>query len=206
MKSLGLIIGVALLSLGAASAQEGSGFAFNVSAGFTTPVGNTGRYTDMGWNVGAGAGWNFSPRFGALLDLGYNDMGINSTALDNIGVPGGGTHIVSATLDPIVHLTPKSHLDVYISGGGGFYHMQENFSASNSGAIPGSNPFLGYYPGVNNAAIVSSSINKPGVDIGMGFAFGSKWHGKFFAQAKYDRVITGQYHIDYVPVTFGFRW
>jgi hypothetical protein len=206
MKSLVLLVGAGLLSLGVACAQETSGFAFNVGAGFTTPAGNTGRYTDVGWNVGAGAGYNFSPHVGALVDLGYNDLGINSATLANIGIPNGGMHIFSATLDPIVHLTPKSHIDVYVSGGGGFYHRQLDSNGPISGAIPASNPFFGYYPGPNNAALASSSINKPGVDIGMGFAFGSKWHGKFFAEAKYNRIIMGQFHTDYVPVTFGFRW
>jgi hypothetical protein len=31
------------------------------------------------------------------------------------------------------------------------------------------------------------------------------WHGKFFAEAKYNRIFAN-YHSDYVPVTFGFRW
>jgi hypothetical protein len=45
-----------MLVVGASSAQETSRFAFSVGAGFTTPVGSTGRYTDMGWNVGGGFG------------------------------------------------------------------------------------------------------------------------------------------------------
>jgi len=50
-------------------------------------------------------------------------------------------------------------------------------------------------------------VNKPGVDIGLGFAVGTKWHGKFYAQAKYDKIFLGvYYHTDYVPVTFGYRW
>lgn len=47
--------------------------------------------------------------------------------------------------------------------------------------------------------------NKLGIDVGVGIAFGSVWHGKFFADAKYNRIIAN-YHTDYVPVTFGFRW
>jgi hypothetical protein len=207
MKSLVLLVGAGLLSLGVAAAQETSGFAFNVGAGFTTPVGNTGRYTDVGWNAGAGAGYNFSPYVGALIDLDYNRMGINSTTLADFGAPGGGMHIFSATLDPIVHLAPKSHVDVYVTGGGGFYHRQQDFTAPTV-AVVGSYGFFGYYPVTVPATAIlsSSSVNKPGVDIGMGFAFGSKWHGKFFAEAKYNRIIMGQFHTDYVPVTFGFRW
>jgi hypothetical protein len=207
MKSLVLLVGAGLLGLGVAGAQETSGFAFSVGTGFTTPVGATGRYTDVGWNVGAGAGYNFSPYVGALVDLDYNRMGINSSTLADFGAPGGGVHIFSATLDPIVHLMPKSHVDVYVTGGGGFYHRQQDFTAPTV-AVAGSYGFFGYYPVAVPGTVIlsSSSINKPGVDIGMGFAFGSKWHGKFFAEAKYNRIIMGQFHTDYVPVTFGFRW
>jgi hypothetical protein len=99
-----------------------------VGAGLTTPVGNTGRYTDVGWNVGAGTGYNFSPYFGALIDMGYDRLGINSITLENFGAP-GGMHVFSDTLDQIVHPMPKSHLDAYVTGGGGFYHRQQDFTA-----------------------------------------------------------------------------
>src|SRR5580692_9686002 len=110
MNKLILSACVSVLAVGAASAQEFSRFVFDVGAGFTSPVGNTGRYTDEGWNVGAGFGMNFSPYVGAMINLDYNTMGINSTTLASFGAPGGGLHVFSATLDPIVHLTPKRHI------------------------------------------------------------------------------------------------
>jgi hypothetical protein len=69
------------------------------------------------------------------------------------------------------------------------------------------NPFFGYYPvAVPGQVVVSSySTNRPGFDIGAGVAFGSKWGGKFFAEAKYNRIFVGGYYTDYIPVTFGFR-
>jgi hypothetical protein len=208
MKTLALATGLGVLAMGAASAQEVSHFAFSVGAGFTTPVGNTGRQLDEGWNVGGGFGMNFSPYVGALIDLNYNSFGINSTTLGNIGVPGGGLHVFSATLDPIIHLNPKGHVDVYVTGGGGLFHRYQDFTAPSVGTATGFDPFFGFYPvAVPTTLILSSySVNKPGIDVGAGIAFGSKWHGKFFAEAKYDRIFMGQYHTDYIPVTFGFRW
>jgi hypothetical protein len=60
----------------------------------------------------------------------------------------------------------------------------------------------------SNQILASYSVNKPGIDAGMGIAFGSKWHGKFFAEARYNRIFMGRFGGDteYVPVTFGFRW
>jgi hypothetical protein len=55
--------------------------------------------------------------------------------------------------------------------------------------------------------LASYSVNKPGVDVGAGVAVGTRWHGKVFAEARWDHIfIGGNRHVDYVPVTFGFRW
>jgi hypothetical protein len=105
-------------------AQETPRFAMDIGAGFTTPIGNTGTNLDTGWNVRGGAGLNFSPYFGALINLGYNSMGITSTELTNLGYGGGNINVFSATLDPVVHLMPKSHVDVYITGGGGWFREE----------------------------------------------------------------------------------
>jgi hypothetical protein len=52
----------------------------------------------------------------------------------------------------------------------------------------------------------SYSVNKPGLDIGAGIAMGTRFHGKIFLEAKYERMFLGNYHMDYLPVTAGFRW
>jgi hypothetical protein len=208
MKSLGLTIGLGAFLVGSAVAQEVPRFSFNLGGGFTEPVGNTGRQLDTGWNIQGGGGVNFGQYFGVMIDLDYNSMGINSATLNNLGFPGGGMHVFSATLDPIVHLTPRSHFDIYVTGGGGIFHRNQDFTAPGVGTIAGYNPFFGFY----NAAVpttqilASYTVNKPGIDAGAGIAFGSLWHGKFFAEARYDRIFMGNYHTDYVPVTFGFRW
>jgi hypothetical protein len=209
MKKLSLLTCMTLASVGLMPAQETSHLSFSVGAGFTTPVGTTGRNLDQGWNAGGGIGWKFNPYVGALIDLNYNSMGINSGTLSNLGgFPGGNVHIFAATLDPIVHITPHSRADIYVTGGGGLYHETTEFTAPTVAAVTGFNPFFGFYTfGVPATQVLSSyTVNKPGVDGGLGIAFGSKWHGKFFAEAKYNRVFTGAYHTDYVPVTFGFRW
>lgn len=204
-----LIASCSILILGfSANAQETSSIAFQVSGGFTTTVGNTARYLDNGWNLQGGIGYNFSPWVGALVDLGYNDMGINSTTLNNLGFPGGGVHVFSATLDPIVHLTPRRHFDLYVTGGGGLYHRFQDFTAPTVQTGFGCQPFFGCGPVAfgGTAILASSSVNKPGIDAGAGIAFGTKWHGKVFAEARYDRIFMGNFHTDYVPVSFGFRW
>jgi len=190
-------------------AQETSRFTFDVSGGFTSPVGNTGHYLDNGWNVGAGAGVNFGPWAGALVQTNFNSMGINSGTLNNVGFPGGDVHVFSATLEPIVHLTPRSHFDLYVIGGGGLYHMYQEFTAPAVATVTGYNPFFGFYAAnIPTTEVLSSySVNKPGANIGAGIAFGTKYHAKLFAEARYDHVFLGNNrHMDYLPISFGARW
>ena len=71
----------------------------------------------------------------------------------------------------------------------------------------GFSPFFGYFPAnyATNIVVSDYSTNRPGIDAGIGIALGSKWGGKFFAEARYERIFMGNFHTDYLPVTFGFR-
>jgi hypothetical protein len=190
------------------NAQETPRFTGSVGGGFTNPVGNTGRHLDYGWNVRGGAGVNLSSHVGVNLNVGLDSMGINSSTLNNIGVPGGALRVFSATLDPIIHLNPKGHADVYVTGGGGLFYRYQEFTQPSVGVTTGFDPFFGFYPVAfkTNQVLGSYSVTKPGVDVGAGVAFGSKWHGKFFGEARYERIYMRDSHTDLVPVTFGFRW
>jgi len=50
------------------------------------------------------------------------------------------------------------------------------------------------------------TVMKPGVNISAEIAFGSKWKGKFYAKARYHRMMFRNSHTDYIPVNFGYRW
>jgi hypothetical protein len=109
---------------------------------------------------------NFSPYVGALIDLNYYSMGIDSGTLASIGVPGGGVHVFSRRLQ--LDMQP----------------VMTRSLASIPAAAPGA------------LILASSSVNKPGLDAGAGMAFGSVWHGKFFAEAKYSSWVNT------IPTTF----
>jgi hypothetical protein len=208
MKKFAVASCVGILAFVSANAQEAPKFTFDMGVGFTTPVGSTGTALDPGWNIGAGAGYNFSPYLGAKLDLGYSSTGINSSTLSNIGVPGGNVHIFSATVDPVVHLLPKHRMDLYLTGGGGLFHVYQEFTQPTVAVTNVYNPFFGLYPVAfgANEILSSYSVNKPGFDVGGGIAFGTFGHGKFFAETKWDHVFMTNSHIDYLPVSFWFRW
>jgi hypothetical protein len=211
MKKFAIASCLGALMAAGMSAQEFSHFAFNAGAGFTQGVRETGTRFDLGWNVRAGVGVNFSPYVGLMVNGAYENMGINSSTLDSFGAPGGRMSVMSFTLDPIVHLSPKSHADFYITGGGGLFHRYQEFTAPTVSVVTGFDPFFGFYPAAvsGNQVLANYSVNKPGIDIGAGVAFGRKWNGKFFAEARYERIFMGNRFAndtEYLPVTFGFRW
>jgi hypothetical protein len=202
------VLAITTLTFSPLSAQEHHLLIVDAGAGFTQPVGNTGRHLDTGWNIRGGVGLNFSQYLGAILQVDYNSFGINSTTLSRAGFPGGNVNVFSATVNPILHLTPRGRFDLYLIGGGGLYRRTQQFTQPGVATAVGFDPFFGFYQfGVPTTQILSSySVNKPGVNGGAGIALGSKWGGKFFAEARYHRIFTSGPHTDYVPVSFGFRW
>jgi hypothetical protein len=200
---------IGLAGLTCLSAQESMKPAFQIGVGFAQGIGRTGYNTDLGLSLSAGVGLNFGQRAGLMLDVNDSNLGINSTTLTNIGVPGGKVNIFSATIDPVLHVTPhNSHADIYVTGGAGLYRRYQEFTAPTIATGFGFNPWFGFYPtAVPVTTILSSySVNKIGFDVGIGVGFGAKWHGKFYGEAKYNRMAMGGFHTDYLPVTFGFRW
>jgi hypothetical protein len=209
LRRLLVLSSAALVFGGVLSAQEESRFTFSAGVGFTRPVGNTGRYLDTGWNLNGSGGINFNRFISGVVDLGYTHMGINSKSLNDAGFPGGGLNIFSATVDPIIHLNPGKRVQAYIIGGGGLYHVTRQFTQPSLATFTNYNPFFGFYNvTVPTTEILDSySINKPGLNVGAGFTVGTRWRGKFFGEARYNRIFTGNdRHIDYIPVSFGFRW
>ena len=208
MKLTLLVLCVGLMAAGSVYAQETPPLAFNVGAGFTTPVGGTGTRLNTGWNVSAGIGYNFSKDVGALVQFNDNQFDINRATVTNLGFPGGDVNLWSLTLNPIVHTNPRGPVDLYFIGGGGLYHWRQEFTQPTVAIFRGFDPFFGFFNAAipTEQVITSYSVNKPGVNGGVGLSFGTTWNAKFYAEARYHRVIFGNFHADMVPVTFGVRW
>ena len=200
---------VPILFAGFLQAQEVPRFSFNAGAGFVQPVGRTSDRLDTGYSLGAGAGINFNSTLGARLEFNFNGMGVNRTTLDELGFPGGDVKLWSLTLNPVVHIHRTGPVGLYFIGGGGLYHRSQEFTQPAVGTAIGFDPFFGFFPYAFtvNQVLSSYSVNKPGVNGGMGLTFGTKWRAKVYAEARYHRMFLGNYsHTDFVPVTFGVRW
>jgi opacity protein-like surface antigen len=188
-------------------------FTFDLGGGFGQTVLTTGQNLNSGWTVRGGAGYNFTPRLGALIEFGDDGFRVSNSALQSLGtptgLPGGDVRVRSITIDPIWHLRPNRRWDFYLTGGAGIYRRRQQFTKPSVATATGYNPFFGFntpgYP--MSQEVLSSSTTKPGVNIGAGVSMNLKWRLKFFAEARYTHIFLGsRQNTDYVPITVGVRW
>ena len=178
---------------GILDAQEFNRLTIATGVGFSPALGTSAHNLNYGWNLDGGFGVNLTSYLGIMVDNNYSTIDVSRATLASHGYISGNWAAFSVTLDPIVHLTRKKPVDFYVTGGGGLYHVE--------------NPFFGMYPMPEAAVgVLSPTLNKPGLDIGGGIAFGSALRSKVYVEARFNSVFMGSYHTNYVPVTFGFRW
>ena len=208
------------------AAGGSSGFrdhlAFEVGGGFNAPTGDSAADITWGGNVTLGAGYKFNPNFSLMMEYQFIADKVPGRLIDEAGATGGHDHIWSLTLDPIIDLTPKSAIDFYAVGGGGFYRKVTSFTD------PQQQQFCYYfYCGIatQNVVVGHFSSNQGGWSIGGGIAHRfAGWNGdgkmKIFAEARYldilSPAITTQANglgttsvskdTKIIPVTVGLRW
>ncbi len=213
-----------------------SHIAFNGGAGFTIPIGNTTNFNKadataaangngplspsqgFGYNFDIGAGWNFSKKFGALIDYEFIRDSIPSDYTDILdggagsGL-GGNINTWSLSIDPIFYLPMNRKSGAYVTGGGGFYRKVTNFTEPVQECD--------FYYGCFNVPVTAEhfSSNQGGANFGVGFyrkIFGEDSNGKFYAQVKYVFVDSphasnsnngqGSGTEELLPITFGIRF
>ena len=171
-----------------------SHLAVEAGAGFTAPVGNTAHgWETYGYNVRAGAGWNFSKRLGALIEYQWNRDKIPGSTLTALAIAKRLQRAISAATStpgpsPSIQLSispSRKRFGGYVTGGGGFYRKVTNFTAPVLGlSLHYYYCYDGYFP----STIAHSSSNQGGLNIGVGVywkAFGEDSNTKLFTEARY---------------------
>jgi hypothetical protein len=180
-----------------------------VGAGPSVPLNPLASHTsNVGWDISAGGGIT-GKHVGIMLDFLYNDTGINGSTLSQVGAPQGNVHTWGFTLDPVFHVTQEGPVDIYVTGGGGIYHRNVEFSQPGFAEVGFFSPWFGYYPGVIgvNQVLASYDVYKGGVDggVGMSVRLGSS-RVKAFAEARYHYIFTAPTATTMIPITVGLRW
>jgi hypothetical protein len=190
--------------------------AFEAGGGFTAPIGNDHPYVTYGGNFRVGAGWNFTSKFGALIEYEFHSNKIPGATLAAVGAPGGHVHTWGFSVDPIYNYSITSKFGGYVTGGGGFYRKVTIFTSPQP--VEFCDYFYGYCGyGYQNVTIGHFSSNQGGLNIGTGFtwkAFGPDSKAKLYAEARYLWVDSprarahqqGTGTEGLIPVTFGIRF
>lgn len=195
---------------------------YEVGGGFNAPSGDSSQHISWGGNFTIGAGYRVNPMFSLMMEYQFIGSKLPGLIIDEAGATGGHVHIWSLTVDPVIDLTPKSALDFYAVGGGGFYRSVTSFTD------PQQAQYCTYfYCGIvtQNVVVGHYSSNQGGWNIGGGIAHRfAGWNGdgkmKIFAEARYLDVLTpsvttqanglGTTAVDantkIIPVTVGLRW
>ncbi len=184
---------------------------FSIGGGPTVPAKHTSRRLDTGFNLTAGVGIHPVRAFGVMAEFGFNNMGINRTALNTIGVPDGSGRVYSVTLNPMIHLVPRGRFDVYLIGGGGYYRRTIEFTEPSTAVTTAFDPWYGIFFPVEvptTRVLGSHSQNRAGINGGAGIAVRLGQDGKatVFAESRYHYIYTSPVRTAMIPVTFGFRW
>jgi hypothetical protein len=186
-----------------------SRLAFEAGGGFNAPIGNDTPYITWGGNFTVGGGYRFTPWFAALVEYQFIDDKLPGAFVAAGGGTGGNSHIQSITVSPVIDLFPKKTNNVYVTGGGGWYHKSTNFT------VQVCCDFFGY-PVTLNANSFSS--DQGGLNFGLGYSHrlgGVYGDGtmKLFAEARYLWIdsppigeTNGLGRTELIPVTFGVRW
>ena len=199
-----------------------SKLAFEAGGGFNAPTSDSSPYITWGGNFTVGAGLNFSKRFSTLLEYQFIDDKLPGKIIAETGATGGNSHIWSFTVDPVFYLFPKSHNDVYLTGGGGFYRKVTNFTD------PQPAQYCTYYYcgiGYQNVTVGHLSSNQGGWNVGAGYAhrMGGMYGDsrmQLFAEVRYLDIMTPEYNSSpnglgntfigsdtkLIPITFGVRF
>jgi hypothetical protein len=171
-----------------------------------------------GYNIKAGAGWNFTKRLGVLLEYNFNRDKIPGSTLTELAIQsglntplGGNVNTWSFTIDPIFYLPITNKMGGYVTGGGGFYRKVTNFTAPE---LEDDFFFEVQVP----TTIAHSSSNQGGLNIGVGAywkAFGEDSNAKLYTEVRYVWVDSpvasnsdpfGSGTSSLLPVTFGIRF
>jgi len=188
--------------------------AFEAGGGFTSPIGNdTHGYDTYGYNAGAGAGWNFSKKFGALFEYQYNRNKIPGATIAAVGAQGGNINTHLFMFNPVYYFYSRKGTGAYVVGGAGYSRKVTNFTDLQSVQECYYFCYYGYAP----VTVDHFSSNQAAADGGLGVffkAFGPDSRAKLFAEARYvwvdspkpTQTTNGEGTEGLIPVTFGIRF
>jgi hypothetical protein len=186
------------------SAQELQKFTMEALGGYSDPIGSTANELKGGYNILIGAGWNFTPKIGALMEFQYNRFSLTNGTLGAYNQAAGFNRFWSLSVSPRYYIRPTKSLGAYVTGGLGIYGRELAFTDP-SQIQTYCDPYYGAGCETSSAPIVASYTNyKAGFNVGGGATyaiFGNRF--KMVTDVRYNRFLSNSNN-EFVVFSFGF--
>jgi hypothetical protein len=184
------------------------------------PLNPMARFTDLGWGVTTGGGYNFTRRHAVVIDFMWDHLFVPSSALAPIRSAfqdptiGGSGNLFAFTGNYRFELRGKT-LGTYFIGGGGLYYRNASLSRK---VTTGNNitcePTWSWWgfscsSGIvtSNQTIASSSSSALGVNGGIGFTVRvSEAPYRVYLESRYHYAPTKGINTQLVSITVGIRY
>jgi opacity protein-like surface antigen len=186
---------------------------YNVGGGGGLYSGTTKLFVRGGGGIAAaGVARNYSKYVGFRLDVQWDNLPLNATALQEAQAPGGHSYVYSAMLNPIFSIPVSKLWSGYVLVGPAYFHRSGKLDSSN--AQPGSacNGFFSWwgrcFAGTIpvNGDFLKASQNEFGYDVGAGVARKLTPRIEIYGEFRYMHGTHLKVTTDVRPITVGVRW
>ena len=200
--------------------DEDSKINTNLGVPLTVPVNPTARFTNFGWGVTLGAGYNMTPRNAFIGEFLWNRLYPSSSAITPLRLVlhsrslNGHGNLIGITGNYRYELRGRA-LGAYLIGGVGFYYRnmtldQEVVTGSTIACTP-EWVFWGFVcsSGVvsSDQTLASTSSAAAGFNGGMGFTIKvGEPRYRVYIEARYHYAATTPNNTQLIPITFGIRF
>lgn len=193
----------------------------NLALVLTAPLNPTSRFTNFGWGVVAGAGYNFTSHHAFVGEFMWNRLQVSDRALRPIRLAlqspdiDGHSNLFAFTANYRFELRGKT-LGTYFIAGGGFYQRSTSITQTVvEGTTTICTPEWLWWGAACQSGIVtsnqtlgSSSSGAFGGNAGIGFTarLGQEPRYRFYIEARYHYVPHERVTTNLIPIAIGFRF
>jgi opacity protein-like surface antigen len=184
-------------------------FTFKAGGGWTPLTGDLHDRLNNGRHFIVGAGYNFTRRFGTLLEYQLNEVGVRDNVVAALNVPGADARIWSVTVNPQLKLINRDRWDVYAIGGIGYYRRTVDLLEPTLAPVLVLDPFFGFItPVLVPTSQVIGSIRRSGVGLNGGAGLSVSLGGgvRAFAESRYHWADHDVINSTMVPLSVGIRF
>lgn len=201
-----------LATLAAAQPQKNRAWTGQIAVGYSASQGIIDEFFGAGFTFAVGG--TYQPKrspVGAWAELGYNGFDVSDAILEQLDVGSGDMRIWSLSGGFLWSIRTKSPVDVYVSGGPGWYRQEVELVNPGLEVLP---PGCAVWwdwcqpetPIPASDIVGSRTTTRFGYNGGFGLTFALESGSQIYVELKYHRIDTTKEPTEFIPLAVGYRW